>query len=241
LSNKKLFLVLGAIVVLGAGLLAVFAGRGLVGMDHSGEAAPFGGQSAPGVSQPPAPGEAVLVRPSGQGDGLPEDAADRFEGLPGVLAVDRYISGTLPDGTPLVGLDPVTAPLRGPDGEALSVRLAAGRSLEEESSATDPPALVGVDLAESRETIYGYPIAGMIASHSAPALLTEEVQVQVVDVVSTGDEQADRAVFVPGALAQQLLAGEQAASWLVVRLEPGADPDVVTQAAESAGLQIDQS
>jgi nucleoside-diphosphate-sugar epimerase len=100
---------------------------------------------------------------------------------------------------------------------------------------------VGIDWAESHETIYGYQVAGMITSHSAPALLTEEVQVQVVDVVSTGNEQADRAVFVPAALAQQLLAGEEADSWLVVRLEPGADPLAVRQAAEAADLQIDQS
>ena len=235
-SNAKLLLGLAAVVLVGAGLFAGVVGGAAV-MDHSvptataeraQEQPPLAAESAQG-------GEALLLR--ADGTNAAEDAIERLTALPGVAGVNRYLSASLSDGTPVVGLDPVTAPLRSPDGTALSsVTTLAGRSLDSAGSGV-PVVLAGLAWAESHESVYGYQVAGMIASHAAPVLLDGE-EVEVVDVVETGDEQADEALFMPLALAQELLERPGGVSLIHVELTGDADVDAVEQAAAAAGFEV---
>lgn len=236
-ETKKLLLGLAAVLAVAVGLFAGlrFLPSSVNGMDHSGEAVPSAGQPLPSDQQSDREAEAVLLFRAAGSPGLDEEAIEELVNLPGVAGADRYLFGTLADGTPLVGLEPLVAPLRDPEGRLLSGRALVGRDLAAADSDT-PGALVGVEWAESHETIYGYQVAGMIDDHPAPVLL-EGVEVTVVDVVKTDDDEGDRSVFVPLSLARRLLTQPDGLSLLALRLEAGADTAAVRQAAASAGLQ----
>ncbi len=157
--------------------------------------------------------------------------------MPGITGVERYLAGALQDGTLVVGLAPLTAPLRSPRGKLLSPRFAAGRSFTD-VVAEGGVAIAGLSWAQTHETIYGFEVAGMITSHPAPVQITDEAQVTVVDVADTGDESADQAIFVPLAVAERLLGEAGQLSWVALRLDDGADLDEVQRAVERAGLNV---
>jgi hypothetical protein len=229
-TNVKLLLGLGGLVLLGVGLLAGLSG-GIIGMDHSGSQ---GQQVAEPVPRARPAGDVLVAGPASAVD---TEVLRQVGALPGVAGIDRYLVGTLADGTPVVGLESVSAPLISPDGRVLTITAAVGRPLEA-AAARGPIALVGVEWARTHETIYGYQVAGMIGDHVAPVLLADGTEVTVVDVVSAGDERADAAVFVPLNVAEQLLAGAASEPLLGLRLDEGADREAVRRAVEAAGLQI---
>jgi hypothetical protein len=236
-ENKKLLVGLGAVLAVAIGLFAGlrFLPSSVGGMDHSGEAVPAPGQPLQSEQRTGRSADAVLVFRTAASAGLDEAVIEELAGLAGVAGADRYLFGTLPDGTPVVGLDPLDAPLRGAEGTLLSGRALVGRDFAAADPGT-PTVLVGVEWAESHESIYGYQVAGMIGDHPAPVLL-DGAEVTVLDVVATDDDQADRSVFVPLSLGRQLLEQPNGLSLLALRLEAGADATAIRQAAASAGLQ----
>lgn len=246
-TNAKLLAWLGGLVLVGAGLLgglSLAGGSGVggpFGMDHgtgSGDDTGAAGQLTPADPAPDrTTAREVLVATAGP-EGAGETVAEQLAQVPGVARVDRYLTGALPDGTRLVGLDLQDAPLITPDGKVLDdVRVTVGREPSEVGKDEPPPAFVGRVWAQDNESIYGYQIAGMITSHPAPVQLADDSQVTVVDVVDTGDAQADNSVFVPLAVAQQLLDGVDARSLVAVGLDEGADQAAVRAAVEAAGLR----
>ena len=246
-TNAKLLAWLGGLVLVGAGLLgglSLAGGSGVGGpfeMDHGTESGRDPGAtgqqppSGPAVSRT-SPG-GVLVATAGP-EGAGETVAEQLAQVPGVARVDRYLTGALSDGTQVVGLDLQDAPLITPQGKVLDdVRAAAGREPTEVGEGEPPPAFVGQVWAQDNESIYGYQIAGMITDHSAPVQLVDGSQVTVVDVVATGDAQADNSVFVALTVAQRLLDGADARSLIAVSMDEGADQAAVRAAVEKAGLR----
>lgn len=231
-SNTKLLVVgIVAVIALGGGTLAALLWSGT---SEPTSHAHDGATGHPHEAR--VRGDYLLAR---REDGAPVsgEAINRLRRTPGVERVERYLTGTLEDGTPVVGLAPLTAPLRSPGGELLSPRLAAGRSLTD-VQAEGGVAIVGLAWAQSHETIYGFEVAGMITSHPAPVQLTDEAQVTVVDVADTGDDEADQAIFVPFEVAERLLGKAGELSWVALRLDDGANLEEATRAVEDAGLQV---
>jgi hypothetical protein len=153
-STGKLTAGLVGIVFVGVAAVALLVLRG------GGEPAAAPGAGA--ETSAPAAAEALLFGPAAEVD---EAALLELEKDPAVAKVHRYLSGELPDGTPVVGLEPLDAPLRGPEGEPLSARFLVGRGLQQ--AETGPAGVAGVTWAEQNKSIYGYQVAGMIDSHPA--------------------------------------------------------------------------
>jgi hypothetical protein len=229
-TSGKLAAGLSAIVLLGAAAITGFVVFGS-GSDEPASVPRAGSQTATKV---PAD-NAVLLRPAGAAGDAGEQAAGQLADDPAVDSVHRYLTGELPDGTPVVGLAPLEAPLRTPEGKALPGRFLVGRGLQQGQAG--PAGVAGRTWAEENESIYGFQVAGMISDHPAPVELGG-VQLTVTDIVDTGDPAGDRAVFVPLEVARQILGEPDGLSWVAAEPAEGADAGRVRAAAERAGFEV---
>jgi hypothetical protein len=228
-TNAKLAAGLVALVVAGAAGIAL---QRTVTMQHPAPAADVA--AAAPQQQPPAD---TLVLTATSGAAVDEAAAAELEQLPGVAAVTRYLTGTLPDGSPIIGSAPLDAPLVTDDGQLVSYRVVAGRALSEVRPG-QPAAVVGARWAASHRTVYNYRVDQMISATHAPLVeLAPGVTASTFAVVETGNPAADASVYVPLDLARVLLDRPAGLDLLSVTAEPGADMAALEAAMQKLGLQ----
>lgn len=167
----------------------------------------------------------------GPGEGtLAADVAAELRDVQGVTRVDAYLFGTAADGTIVVGLDPLDAPLRTPAGAALTAEILGGRTWVEGDEAK-PVAYAGRTYADTHKTEFDAILSQMISPNHAPFVdLGGENIVNVRAVVETGSPDGNAQVYVPLAFAQQMFGAPDAVSRLYVTVESADERDAVAEA-----------
>lgn len=228
-TNGKLAAALGAVVL--TGIVGIAFQRSAT-MTHT-AAAP----AAEAAEVRPTAPDTLVVTAAGSGP-IDEPTVAAVEALPGAARVDRYLSGTLPDGSPVIGAAPSDAQLVTRDGRSLSYRVVAGRPLDR-AGAGQPAAVVGARWARTHQTVYEYQVSEMTSETHAPLVeLAPGLTASVFGILSSGDTTADESVFVPLELAQTLLARDGAVDMLAVRPAPGADKSALEAELRQLGLRV---
>jgi hypothetical protein len=233
-GDARLWLGIGLLVLaLGTALLAAVASAG-IGAPAS--------QPATGTPQPDS-ARLLRVRPSGAiatptggsgGQTLPIEAVDEIRGVAGIAKVEAYLFGEAPDGTVVVGIDPLDAALRTAAGQALEAEVVAGRPWVK-GDETKPVAYVGTTYGDTHETQFDAIISEMIGpTHSPFVDLGGGDVVNVRAVVETGSEEGNAQVYVPLAFAQEMFGQPGRVSVVYVTVESPDELEAVAQAIRAA-------
>jgi hypothetical protein len=236
-TNAKLALAveLVALVAVGALLGLVFSGAGPVGMDHG----PAGSDhEVGGAGQGPVAGqvrsaerEGGLLLVEAAGDrALREGTRSELERTEGVSRITGFLLVRQDDGSFVQGVE-VRRGRALAFGDGRPIELSNVAALEQPGGA----ALAGARYAETHETAYGYPIAGM-AGHSPP-IVVGSAQLPIAGVVQSGSAVDDMLV-VPLEVAQQAFGrrGEVSGFWVTARDPASVKPAV--QRAAGAGAVV---
>lgn len=145
-----------------------------------------------------------------------EDIA-KLKSIKGVAKLETYQYGKLSDGTTVVGVKPMGAPLRIESSEELKGNIVAGRALREADEGKDL-AVVGNAYAKSHKTAFGYQISEMVYPGHVPRVEIEGSNVTVVGIFETGNENYDNYVFVPLSASEQILQNKESTSTVFITL-----------------------
>lgn len=221
-----------ALLLLLALSVFLFAGCAAAGSEPSGVTPP---PANPTVSTDPL----LVIRASGStgevgAKTLTVEELDKVRSLAGIAKVEVYLFGTAGDGTVVVGLDPLEAALRTPDGRALTVQVIAGRTWVPGDEA-DPSAYVGKGYADTHKTALNLGILEMTSpTHSPPVDLGGGTIINVRAVVETGLPEGDAQVYVPLALAQKIFSQADQVSQVYVAVESPEQQEAVILAIQAA-------
>lgn len=208
----------------------------------------------------------IQIRPFGStgmggpdGKLLDERLVDEVKNTPYITKVEKYILERFVDNTKepaisiAVGVEPGATLRPATHGEVAITNLVWGRNLQPEDAGKNI-ALVGKVYADTRQTIFGYPISEML--HEGVRTKIGDREFVIVGIFSTGFAFGDNQVFMPFDTAQKLFDKPNQVSQIyalvdsaenvaqaeeTLKTKLGKNADVVSRAgsAKSAALYLD--